>query len=549
MRCAIYARYSSDLQRDRSIDDQIESCRRFATQRNWVVLNQHIYADRAISGASVIGRTGLLDLLRVVQTSPKPFDYLLVDDTSRLSRKPGEVENIIDQLRFHGIHVFFVSQSIDSADKQAHLSVGVNSLLDSQYRRDLAAKTLRGMAGQAVRGYNTCGRLYGYRYIKVEDESGEQDRETGRTKIDGTRIEIDDEQAEVVQRVFRLYGDGLSIRDIAHYLNEKGHLPPGRKSRGWIPNTVRNMLANPKYFGDWTFNKMGWVTNPETGQRRRVPKDASEWTVNPQPRLAIVPEDVWKKVQDKLETNRRGPNKAQRGPTSKHLFSGSMTCHACGGNYVLVTGSDRPNPSFGCCTNKQRGKAACPNNFRVSKNELETVLLSDVQKKLLTPPILSAIVNLANKKLKSKLSQLKAGSSAMFAQRRKLAKKLSNLVKAIENGSLSPALQKRLAAVEAEISDIDIKLEVASSAFNYENLKLDETAVQKWLTNLRELLSINPAAAKAELVPLIGQFELSPEVIDGVKYLRVKAEAQPRGLLMVATGGRICNMRNTGGQS
>ena len=87
MRCAIYARYSSDLQHNRSIDDQIRNCRRFAQKREWTFLDDHIYTDRAISGASVLGRTGLLDLLRASQRSPGRFEYVLVDDTSRVSRK------------------------------------------------------------------------------------------------------------------------------------------------------------------------------------------------------------------------------------------------------------------------------------------------------------------------------------------------------------------------------------------------------------------------------------------------------------------------------
>lgn len=170
MRCALYCRYSCDLQRDRSIDDQIRNCRRFAEKKGWVVLDGHIYTDRAVSGASVIGRTGLLDLLRTAQESPKPFDYLLVDDTSRLSRKMGEVDSIIGQLHFVSIGVYFVSQGIDSKDDQSDVAVGFNSIMDSRYRRDLGKKTLRGMIGQVERNYNPCGRLYGYKYIKNETQ-------------------------------------------------------------------------------------------------------------------------------------------------------------------------------------------------------------------------------------------------------------------------------------------------------------------------------------------------------------------------------------------
>lgn len=142
MRCAIYSRYSSDLQKDTSIDDQIMSCTRFADGRGWTVVEEHVYQDRAISGASTSGRRGLQALMESADSLPRPFDYVLIDDTSRLSRDMGESNRIIEILKWHGVYVCFVAQGIDTKDEQSHLTVGVNSIIDSQYRRDLAKKTL-----------------------------------------------------------------------------------------------------------------------------------------------------------------------------------------------------------------------------------------------------------------------------------------------------------------------------------------------------------------------------------------------------------------------
>jgi len=86
MRTACYARYSSDLQRQTSLDDQIRSCREYATQKGWAWQETHVYRDAGISGASVEGRTGLLALLTASEQKPRPFDVLLVDDSSRLAR-------------------------------------------------------------------------------------------------------------------------------------------------------------------------------------------------------------------------------------------------------------------------------------------------------------------------------------------------------------------------------------------------------------------------------------------------------------------------------
>ena len=56
-RCAIYTRYSSDMQREASIEDQERRCREYAQQQAWSVVEEHVVADRAISGASVAGRS------------------------------------------------------------------------------------------------------------------------------------------------------------------------------------------------------------------------------------------------------------------------------------------------------------------------------------------------------------------------------------------------------------------------------------------------------------------------------------------------------------
>jgi len=51
MRAAVYARFSSDNQREQSIEDQIRVCRDFAGRNQITVLDNHIYFDEAQSGS------------------------------------------------------------------------------------------------------------------------------------------------------------------------------------------------------------------------------------------------------------------------------------------------------------------------------------------------------------------------------------------------------------------------------------------------------------------------------------------------------------------
>jgi site-specific DNA recombinase len=103
MRCAIYARYSSDLQRESSVEDQIRKCRAFADPRGWTVLDTYVRSDHELSGAALAGRSGLESLVADVKRRPQPFDRILIDDTSRLARNVADALKMVETLRFHGV--------------------------------------------------------------------------------------------------------------------------------------------------------------------------------------------------------------------------------------------------------------------------------------------------------------------------------------------------------------------------------------------------------------------------------------------------------------
>ena len=118
MRVAIYARMSSELQRETSITDQISVASRYAHEHGWQVLHDHIYKDVAISGASIEGRSGLQTLIEASTLTPRPFDVILVDDSSRISRDLADALRTMQLLKFRGVRVIYVSQGIDSARKR-----------------------------------------------------------------------------------------------------------------------------------------------------------------------------------------------------------------------------------------------------------------------------------------------------------------------------------------------------------------------------------------------------------------------------------------------
>ena len=210
VRTASYARFSSDLQRETSLEDQIRSCREYAAQHGFTWQDHQIFTDAAISGSSIDGRAGLQALLTAAAALPRPFDVLLVDDSSRVARDLADALRVLQRLKFAGVRAIYISQAIDSASEQAETLVAVHGLVDGLYLREMAQKVRRGLIGQLERGYSTGGHHFGYRSVPIPDPTGQLDTH-GHPRRLGTLLEIHEDQAAIIRRIFTLYADGFGV--------------------------------------------------------------------------------------------------------------------------------------------------------------------------------------------------------------------------------------------------------------------------------------------------------------------------------------------------
>jgi site-specific DNA recombinase len=202
-RCAIYSRFSSNRQSPASITDQNRKCEQFAAARGWTVLAEHVYSDAATSG-TISDRAGLAKLLAAAETKPRPFDAILVDDSSRLSRKLSDALLFSERLKFAGVRLVFVSQGFDSDSEQSDILMAVHGITDSQYIKELSKKTFRGLEGKVLAQLHHGGRCFGYRSVPIEDATRRD--QYGRPMITGAQLRVDPEQAKIVRKIFTLYG-------------------------------------------------------------------------------------------------------------------------------------------------------------------------------------------------------------------------------------------------------------------------------------------------------------------------------------------------------
>src|SRR3989338_1826973 len=204
IKCAVYARYSSENQKETSIDDQIRKCREFASSKSWEILEDYIYSDKAISGSSIAPRESFNKLRDIALSEDSPFSYILVDDTSRVARNTREALQVFEELTFNNIYVYYVSQGIDTQKETASEMITLHGMVDSLYIRELAKKTHRGIEGRVLNGFSGGGRRYGYRSEPVY--SGKKDR-YGNLEPDGYILKIYEQEAEVVLRIFKMFGE------------------------------------------------------------------------------------------------------------------------------------------------------------------------------------------------------------------------------------------------------------------------------------------------------------------------------------------------------
>jgi DNA invertase Pin-like site-specific DNA recombinase len=159
---AIYARYSSDLQSDASIEDQIRVCSIRAKQEGWEIINT--YTDHGISGASLM-RPGIQMLMHDAMTGK--FDVVLAEGLDRLSRDQQDIAGIYKRFQFAGIALHTLSDGGEVSD----IHIGLKGTMNALFLKDLAAKTHRGLSGRVAKGKSGGGLCYGYQVVKQYDAS------------------------------------------------------------------------------------------------------------------------------------------------------------------------------------------------------------------------------------------------------------------------------------------------------------------------------------------------------------------------------------------
>jgi len=388
---AIYARVSSARQKkDQTIGSQTQALRDHAAQHRLEVPPEWVFEDEGHSGATLV-RPGL-EALRDL-AAQGCADVVLCYSPDRLARKFAYQALLIEEFTRAGVRVEFVrGPRGDTPEDQ--LLVQFQGMFAEYEKAQLMERYRRGKAHRARTGSVNVlsGAPYGYRYVRKSDHAG-------------AAYEITGHEAVLVTEMFRRYADdGASIAGLARWLTGQGAPTRTGKTR-WDRSVVWAMLRNPAYAGTAVFGKtMAIAESPALNriarlQGRSVPRAVKtvdrpkeEWTQIPVP--AIITQDTFERVQQRLEDNKRYASRNTKVPS---LLQGLAACSACGYGYyrTSATTTSRKIYYYRCLGSddyRYEGGRVCGNK-PVRADYLDTVVWDHITGLLADPALIRAEIS------------------------------------------------------------------------------------------------------------------------------------------------------------
>ena len=441
MKAVIYARYSSDNQREESIEGQIRECMEFAERNGITVFGTYI--DRALS-AKTDNRP---EFQRMIKDSyRKLFDTVLVWKLDRFARNRYDSAYYKNILKKNGVKVISAKENISDGPE----GVLLESMLEGwaeYYSVDLSEKIGRGLTENALKGkMNGGGLTFGYR---MKDQ----------------RLEIDETTAPVVVEIFTRYADGEKMTDIAKDLTRRGiRTTQGNKV---TLNVVHYLLKNRRYIGEYKFRDM-------------VIHDA----IPP-----IVSKELFNRVQEIMARNQKAP--AMRKAEDDYILTTRLFCGKCGTFMVGESGKSHTGTvhRYYKCSHAKR-KMGCDKK-PVKKDWIEDAVIHYIMKIVMDDELIDHIADAILKILAQENSKL----PQLNARLKEIETGIQNMLNAIQQGILTPSTKERLEALEQEREEI----KVAIYSEELQKPKITKEHIAFWISKFRDT-DLTDVASRKRLV-------------------------------------------------
>ena len=440
--CALYLRYSSDRQNERSPEDQEAVCRPYMERLGFVVVA--VYVDRAKSGATVHERTDFQRMLRDAKAAT--FKAVCAETTSRYGRDEEDRAAARKRLTFAGVAIHTPADGVVS-----RVVDGIKAVMDAHQLEDLKMMIRRGMSAVLRDGRHPGGMIYGYRSVpKLPDEPRGD-------------LQIVPEQAEIVRRIFREYIAGDTPRRIAARLNAEG-VPPPRKIY-WRASTINGhtarktgILQNELYCGRLIWNRAYRVRDPDTGQRIWRHNPESEWQRGKSEHLRLIDDATFETAQRIRAKRSRATRRDQQRP--RRILSGLLRCGACEAG-MSKKDIDQGRPRIVCTQMREAG--TCGNRRRYYLDDIERMVVGGLRAELGTREAVAYFIRCYNEERRRSASGAVSARNDLQGQLATVERQIARAVQAVIEDRITreeadahlPPLRARRAELAAQLVAIE----------------------------------------------------------------------------------------------
>lgn len=425
-----YARFSSDHQREESIDAQLRAINDYAERNGYDIIET--YTDKAISARSD-QRPGFQQMIKDAQHGE--FKVVIVHKLDRFSRDRYDSAHYRHELKKNGVALRSVIESSIDGSPESVILESVIEGMNEYYSKNLARETMKGLKENALTGRHTGGSApFGYR-INPETK----------------RPEVNPDEADAIRMIFDMAAKGVPYTMIAETLNAKGYKT--RLGNSFSSTSLHDLLCNEKYIGKCIYNRR---VSQSCCNSSRCYKDESEWIVRYDVYEPLVSEELFEVVQRKLRARKLRTDLRSR---EIYLLTGKTRCAVCGGVFC----GTRKHNSKGVtsysyiCNGHKKG---C-DNPSVSRSFVEGFVLEKLAEYVFSDRLIPTITAEYNNYLKKRNAYSSDRTETLERERTSLEKKIGKATDIIlETDSKVMMnklilLEKRLEAVNRELSYLE----------------------------------------------------------------------------------------------
>ena len=402
MRAVIYARYSSESQREESIEGQLRECYAFARKNEISVVGEYI--DRAFS-AKTDKRPDFQKMIK--DSAKKNFNLVLVWKLDRFARNRYDSANYKAVLKRNGVKVMSATESI-SEGAEGILLESVLEGMAEYYSADLAEKVIRGHTENALKCKYNGGTLpIGYTTDKEQN------------------YHIDPITSPFVLQAYQNYDEGMTMKEIAVWLNqhEVRNTWGGRISM----DNVANLLKNRRYIGEYIYRDI----------------------VVPNGIPAIVPKDLFDRVQEKIEKNKKAP--ARHKAADDYILTTKLFCGECKSLMVGESGTSCTKQVYHYYKCVSAKKHTGCHMKPIRKGWIEDLVIKQISEILHDDKLIDDIVHMFME-FQQKENTVIPHLEHKLAETKKA---INNMLKAIEQGIITTSTKQRLDDLEDKRRNIE----------------------------------------------------------------------------------------------